>query len=296
MGEVFPALVREKRVVVQGAGKVGGSAMADLAKLGAKIIAVADGEGAIIGERGLDVNELLSEARRAGSVIGAQQGVERRIPGAADGASVLEMPSDILVLAALENAVTSKNAPRLSTRLIACGSNGPLTPDAERILAGTPTTVVYDFAANAGGVIASYFEWLTNIYERRRYEAEVIRGKAFAPESVRRYIMPDYQTRIYEILASPTEAGWNALLRDMMFTTINEDYAFAAEHGTTLKEAGFVNAVLRTLAAAIASDEHLATAAADLPANTRTLLRRFLEHPEVALYTSDGVGLRERLG
>ncbi|MFP4552151.1 MAG: Glu/Leu/Phe/Val family dehydrogenase, partial [Spirochaetales bacterium] len=296
MEHIFPALIRDKRVVVQGAGKVGGSAIADLDRLGAKIIAVADGEGALVGESGLDVNELLAQARATGSVIGSARRVSRRIEGAREGASVLEMATDILVLAALENAVTSANAPRLEARLIACGSNGPLTPLAERILAATEATVIYDIAANAGGVIASYFEWLSNIYERRRYEAEVIRGKEFAPKSVSRYIMPDYQTRIYDILAAPSNDGWNALLRDMMFTTINEDYAFASEHGVTLKEAGFINAVLRTLAAAVATDAHLATAALGLPEKTRALLRSFLEHPEVSLYTNDAAALRERFG
>lgn len=294
--DVFPALVRDKRVVVQGAGKVGGSAMAELARLGATIVAVADGEGAIIGEGGLDVDEMLEQARTTGSVVASSRGVERRIRGAADGGAVLELPTDMLVLAALENAVTAENAPRLKARVVACGSNGPLTPQAERILSETDTTVIYDFAANAGGVIASYFEWLTNIYERRRYEAEHIRGEAFAPESVSRYVMPDYRSRIYEILASASSGKWNALLRDMMFTTINEDYAFALEHGVTLRQAGYINAVLRTLAAAAAGDAQFAQAVTTLPAKTRTLLRGFLEHPEIALYTDDPTGLRERLG
>jgi len=127
MDDAFPALIKDKRVVVQGAGKVGGSAMADLDRLGARIIAVADGEGALIGEDGLDVEELLAQARSTGSVIGAERDVTRRVHGAREGAGVLEMSADILVLAALENAVTSQNAPRLRARLIACGSNGPGT-------------------------------------------------------------------------------------------------------------------------------------------------------------------------
>lgn len=284
--EVFPALVADKRVVVQGAGKVGGSAMHDLAALGARIVAVADGEGAITGSRGLDVDELLREVRANGTVVGASTGVDDRIRGAAAGSAVLELPADILVLSALENAVTEENAPRLQARLIACGSNGPLTPTAERIIDRSEATVIYDLAANAGGVVTSYFEWLTNIYERRRYEAEAIRGGAFDPSSVSRYIMPDYDRRILDILAEPSTQRWNDLLRDMMFATINEDYAFAGAHDITLKQAGFVNAVLRTLAAAVAGDERLfAEARARLPARTRELLAAFLRHPEIARYS-----------
>ena len=282
---IFPALVSGKRVVVQGAGKVGGSAMAELARLGAKIVAVADGEGALVGSEGLDVDELLSEVRSAGTVIGAGAAVERRITGAAEGAAVLELPTDLLVLGALENAVTTANAPRLSARIVVCGSNGPLTPAAERILASKSTTVIYDFAANAGGVIASYFEWLSNLYERRRYEAEVIRGEPFAVSSIDSSIMPDYRRRIHEILKSPSTEKWNELLRDMMFATINEDYAFAASHGITAKEAGFINAVLRNLAALVAQEQSLAEAARNLPERTQSLLADFLRHPEVALYT-----------
>ncbi len=292
---VFPALMKDKRVVVQGAGKVGGSAMAELDRLGARIIAVADGEGAVIGEAGLDAKELLAQARATGTVTGAMTRVDRMIAGAANGAAVLELPADVLVLGALENAVTSTNVGRLAARIIACGSNGPLTPAAERYLAATETSVIYDFAANAGGVIASYFEWLSNIYERRRYEAEVIRRETFNPESVARYVMPDYRQRIYDILARPTTEDWNALLRDMMFTTVNEDYEFATAQGTTLKAAGFTNAILRTLAAAVAMDPSLADAAASLPARTRRLLEGFLRHPEIALYTDDPAALAARI-
>jgi glutamate dehydrogenase (NAD(P)+) len=289
--EVFPALMKGKRVVVQGAGKVGGSAMVELDRLGARIIAVADGEGAVIGEAGLDVSELLAKARATGTVTGSTTRVDRLITGAANGAAVLELSADILVLGALENAVTSANVSRLATRIVACGSNGPLTPAAERYLATTETSVIYDFAANSGGVIASYFEWLSNIYERRRYESEVIRGEPFSPESIVRYVMPDYSQRIYDILAQPTTEAWNALLRDMMFTTINEDYEFATAHGITLKAAGFSNAILRTLAAAVAIDPALADTATALPPRTRQMLAGFLRHPEIALYTEEAEAL-----
>lgn len=293
--DVFPALMKGKRVVVQGAGKVGGSAMIALNRLGVRIIAVADGEGAVIGDAGLDVQELIAQARATGTVVGATAGVDRRIDGAENGAAVLELPVDILVLGALENAVNATNATRLAARIIACGSNGPLTPAAESILAKTETSVIYDFAANAGGVIASYFEWLSNIHERRRYEAEVIRGENFELQSIGRYVMPDYRQRIYDILEQPTTEDWNALLRDMMFTTINEDYQFAATHASTLKAAGFTNAILRTLAAAVAMDPNLANAAATLPTRTRRLLEGFLCHPEVALYTDDPGKLAKKI-
>ncbi len=283
--EVFPRLLSGKRVVVQGAGKVGGSAMVDLEAFGAKIIAVADGAGAIVGDAGLDVREVIAQVRATGYAIGATARVDRTIEGASNGAQVLELPCDILVLAALENAVTEHNAPRLQTRLIACGSNGPLTPAATRMIGATDTTVIYDFAANAGGVIASYFEWVTNIYDRKRYEAEKIRGASFDPEQIVRYLMPDYRDRMLDILADPSTARWNALMRDMMFATINEDYDYSHQHGTTLRQAGFADAMLRTLAAAIARRPQLEPATDLLPADTREQLSTYREHPEIRLFS-----------
>jgi glutamate dehydrogenase/leucine dehydrogenase len=284
--EVFPKLLRDKRVIVQGAGKVGGSTMLELARYGVRVVAVADGEGAVESAQGFDPEELLQTASSKGSVVYTSQLLENLFEGAAAGAKVLTQDCDILVLAALENAVTAETAELIRARLIACGSNGPVTPRAARILSQRGITEIYDFAANAGGVIASYFEWITNIYERRSYEARIIRGESFDPGSVERYIMPDYRDRILSILENNETGAWNALLRDMMFSTINEDYAFSTSHRISMRLAGMSDALIRVLAAEIAAKPELAVAARSLSPTAKKLLRDALTHPEAQLYGS----------
>jgi glutamate dehydrogenase (NAD(P)+) len=78
-------------------------------------------------------------------------------------AELLELPCDILVLAATENQVTGENAPRVAARLIAEGANGPTTLDADDILAEREIVVLPDILANGGGVAVSYFEWVQDI-------------------------------------------------------------------------------------------------------------------------------------
>ena len=109
-----------------------------------------------------------------GTIINVEKGVTKRIHGTNEGASILTLECDILLPCALENAITSANARDVKARLVACGANGPVSPAASAILQKNNIIEIYDFLANSGGVIASYFEWLRGITERFRFEDEVI--------------------------------------------------------------------------------------------------------------------------
>ncbi len=297
--EVFPKLLRDKRIIVQGSGKVGGSFMEEMARYPVIFAAVADRDGALVGR--LDPAELTRAARSFGSVFGCEKGVEQRIPGVDEGKAVLENDCDILVPAALENAITAANAEKVRATLVVCGANGPNTTKAERILHRRGVAVVYDFLANGGGVIASYFEWLRNLAERRRYEAETIRGERFRVEDLAGFVMPEFRSRILSILREPesptaTEA-WNAVLRDIMIAAVNDDYSEAVRGGVSLKTAGYTAAILRVLAAELLrtpQSERPGWIAGMKPA-TRRRLARSLRHLEAAMIDPGAALLAERV-
>jgi glutamate dehydrogenase (NAD(P)+) len=144
-------------VAVQGFGKVGAPAAQYLAESGCRVVAVSDAAGAVVRPSGLDISALREHAARTGSVAGY------RGADALTHDELLELDVDVLIPAALEGVLTADNAPRVRARLIVEGANGPTTPEADRILAGSGTIVVPDILANAGGVIVSYLEWVQNV-------------------------------------------------------------------------------------------------------------------------------------
>ncbi len=289
---VFGKLLEAKRVIVQGSGKVGSSLIEELTPYGVKIIAVADRDGAILGES-LDVNEILERAKTTGSVVGSENGVDETIPGASEGAGILTRQCDILVLAALENAVTIANVSNIDAAIIACGSNGPITPKAEKNLYQRGVTVIYDFLANSGGVTASYFEWLRNLSDRFRYESEIIRGGTYNPEQMTPYVMPEYSDRIKAILAEKeskvTTESWNALIRDILIVAVNNDFQKSTRIGKPMKVAGFVDALLRVLSARLmkADSQERFELWENLPVETKNAIQPYLSHPESQLYNPD---------
>jgi glutamate dehydrogenase (NAD(P)+) len=152
-----------KRVVVQGLGNVGYHAAKFLEEEGgAKIVGLVEYEGAISSSDGLHVEDVMAHRRESGSLLdfpGAQN-LDHRDEG-------LELDCDILVPAALENAITMDNAPRIKARIIAEAANGPVSAEASQHLHERGITVVPDAFINAGGVTVSYFEWLKNLQHVR---------------------------------------------------------------------------------------------------------------------------------
>lgn len=147
-----------KTVVVQGLGNVGYHAALYCQQHGAVIIGLAEYEGAIFCESGLDVDAVVKHRKTTGSIL--------NFPGATnltDRSEALELECDILIPAALENQITGENAPRIRAKIVAEAANGPTTAAAEDILMNKKIMVIPDIYLNAGGVTVSYFEWLKNL-------------------------------------------------------------------------------------------------------------------------------------
>ena len=150
--------VEGKRVVVQGLGNVGYHSAKFFQDAGAKVIGLAEYEGAIWSDKGLDVDEVFNHRKKTGSIL--------NFPGAnnfENNGDALEMECDILIPAALENVIDGENAPKVKAKIIGEAANGPLTPEADEIFAKKGIVVVPDMYLNAGGVTVSYFEWLKNL-------------------------------------------------------------------------------------------------------------------------------------
>jgi glutamate dehydrogenase (NAD(P)+) len=154
--------LNDKSVVVQGLGNVGYHAALFSRLSGARIVGVAEYEGAIINPDGLNIEALMKHRKETGSILD--------FPGSRNLAhrnEALELDCDILIPAALENQITEENAPRVRAKIVAEAANGPTTAAAERILEQKNVLVIPDIYLNAGGVTVSYFEWLKNLFHVR---------------------------------------------------------------------------------------------------------------------------------
>lgn len=150
--------VQDKKVIVQGLGNVGYYTSKFFREGGAKVIAIAEFEGAIYNEDGLNEEDVFQHRKKTGSIL--------NFPGAtniANSADALEMECDILIPAALENVIDKDNAPRIKAKIIGEAANGPLTPAADEVFVKKGILVIPDMYLNAGGVTVSYFEWLKNL-------------------------------------------------------------------------------------------------------------------------------------
>jgi glutamate dehydrogenase (NAD(P)+) len=148
--------LEEQRCVVQGFGNVGGVAAAELHERGATVVGVSDLSGGIHDPNGLDVEDLRLWAEQNGSLAG-YEGMR------VTNEELLELPCDVLVLAAREDQVTGDNAGRIQAKLVAEGANGPTSLEADVILGERGVIVLPDVLTNAGGVTVSYFEWVQDL-------------------------------------------------------------------------------------------------------------------------------------
>jgi glutamate dehydrogenase (NAD(P)+) len=142
------------RVIIQGFGNVGSNAARLMHESGYKIIGIAEWDGGLYNPKGIDIDALWEYRYRNGSIHG--------FPGAEpyDSAELMVTDCEILIPAATENVITSKNAAQVKAKIIAEGANGPTTAHADEILADKKIFVIPDILANAGGVTTSYFEWV----------------------------------------------------------------------------------------------------------------------------------------
>ena len=142
------------RVIVQGFGNVGSNAALLMAEAGYKIIGILEVDGGLYNKNGIDV-KALGEHRQKNRTITGFSGAEK-----VDPAELLVTECDILIPAATENQITSRNAERVKCKILAEGANGPTTASADEILADKGIFVIPDILCNAGGVTTSYFEWV----------------------------------------------------------------------------------------------------------------------------------------
>ncbi|HXW93507.1 MAG TPA: Glu/Leu/Phe/Val dehydrogenase [Terriglobales bacterium] len=142
------------RVIVQGFGNVGSNAALLMAEAGYKIIAILEVEGCLYNRNGINVQKLWEYRQRNRTIVGFPEAE------AANGAELLVADCDILIPAATENQITSRNADRVKCKILAEGANGPTTAAADEILADKGVFIIPDILCNAGGVTTSYFEWV----------------------------------------------------------------------------------------------------------------------------------------
>jgi glutamate dehydrogenase/leucine dehydrogenase len=195
--------VSDMKVAIQGFGNAGQHAAERLCALGAVLVAISDSSAAVYNPEGLDVDAAIAHKQETGSLKGFNG---RELPPE----DLLTLECDVLVPAALENAITADNAPEIKAGLIAEAANGPLTAKAAQILAEREIEVIPDVLANAGGVTVSYFEWVQN---RQRF----------------------YWDRD-EV---------NTRLRDIMRHAVDEVMDIAKERSCTLRQGAYLLAVQR---------------------------------------------------
>jgi glutamate dehydrogenase (NAD(P)+) len=163
--------IKGMKIAIQGFGNVGSFAAKLMAEQGAIIVAVADHTGGVTNEKGIDVAKLMDWSQSNGGVAGFD-GAE-----AFDGSHIATFDCDVFVPAALENVITMENADDVKAEFIIEGANGPTSADASHQLVQRGITVIPDILANAGGVTASYFEWVQNIqqfsWDRERVNQEL---------------------------------------------------------------------------------------------------------------------------
>jgi glutamate dehydrogenase (NAD(P)+) len=196
-----------KRVVVQGIGNVGYHAVKFCRERGARVIAIAVPEGAILDPAGLDEDAVVEYRKRTGSILDFLGATS-----ISHSPDALELECDVLIPAALENQLTGDSAPRIRAKIVLEGANGPTTPAADEIFRAKGTLVIPDIYANAGGVVVSYFEWLKNLFhvrfgrlERRHQAASESRilaaiehaiGKVFTEAERATFMQPADEMRI----------------------------------------------------------------------------------------------------
>ncbi len=194
------------RVIIQGFGNVGSMAATLMSEAGYKIIGLADIHGALFNEKGFDIAAVTDWVHVKHKPLPEFPGGGTKMTGQ----ELLFQPCDILIPAAVENQITSKNAHRVQTRILCEGANGPTTPLADEILREKDVFILPDILANAGGVTVSYFEWVQD------------RGGFFWRES--------------EV---------NERLKDVMERSFDEIVRYAESHGVNNRIAAYMVAIDR---------------------------------------------------
>ncbi len=150
--------LKKAKIAIQGFGNAGKFAFEIATRLaGARVVAISDSQGGVYDPKGLDYGKLSEAKERTGSLEG-YKGAEK-----VTNEELLELDCDVLIPAAIENQITKENADRVRAKIVLELANGPVTPDADRILFERGIADMPDFLVNSGGVIGSYFEWAQDL-------------------------------------------------------------------------------------------------------------------------------------
>lgn len=168
----FGIEIEGAKVAVQGFGNVGSYTVKNVQRQGAKIVAIGEwtpsiGTYALYNEDGLDFEDLKTYMDEHKNLVGYPKAKQISLD------EFWKLEVDILIPAALENAITAEVAEKVNTKLICEAANGPITPEADEVLNKRGIPVTPDILTNAGGVTVSYFEWVQNLYGYYWSEKEV---------------------------------------------------------------------------------------------------------------------------
>ncbi|MFT5142403.1 MAG: glutamate dehydrogenase (NAD(P)+) [Rhodothermales bacterium] len=239
----FTTGLSDKTVVVQGLGNVGYHAALFFQEGGARVVGLAEYEGAIHDPAGLDVKAVVAHRKATGSILD--------YPGAtniAKSSAALELPCDILIPAALEAQITTDNAASIKARIIGEAANGPVTADADAILLEKGVLILPDIYLNAGGVTVSYFEWLRNL-SHVRFGRMNKRFSQSSSERVLRAIESATGVKLDDQLVQDAISGGdevdlvNSGLEETMITAYHQIAQVARAEKTDLRTAAFVVAI-----------------------------------------------------
>ncbi len=238
--------IEGKKVIVQGLGNVGyWAAYLMQNDGGAVIVGLAEREGAIYDPKGLNVEEVFKHRQETGSILNFKKA--KNIKNSTDA---LELDCDILVPAALENQITTKNAGKIKAKMIVEGANGPVTAEAEEILLKKGVLILADMYANAGGVTVSYFEWLKNLQHvsfgrmDRRYDEASHSNLVNVIENITGKTLTQHQRNI--VITGPNELDLvNSGLEDTMIHSYHQirDTKMANRKIDSFRTAAFVVAI-----------------------------------------------------
>lgn len=171
--------IKDATIAIQGFGNVGSYAAYYAHQKGAKVIAISTVDFAIYNQEGLDIQNIISNINKCGTIEISKYGKE------ISNKELLELNVDILAPCALENQITMNNVMNINAKIIVEGANGPITPDADKVLWDKNIIVIPDILANCGGVMVSYFEWVQNLqgyywsFEEVQNKQEKLTHKAF---------------------------------------------------------------------------------------------------------------------
>lgn len=224
-----------KSIVIQGFGNVGSFTAKFVNQAKAKVVAIIERDGAIINENGLDIEQLMvwfDKYKTITTFPGAKSVVK-------NGIEALELPCDILVPAAMEGQITSKNASRIKAKIIAEAANGPCTAWGDKILQDKGVVIIPDILCNAGGVVVSYFEWLKNL-QHVRFGRMTKRISEQQMTQLGNFIGVDVGGKIPG--AGELELVRSGLM-DTMITAYNEVRSVSHEKKTNLRIGAFISAI-----------------------------------------------------